>query len=205
MKKWVVNKIMNTIKKEYTYDNTKLLEIKYGIESIYLLITKTIVILSLAFILGLFKELLLLLIFYSIIRATGFGVHAKKSWHCWSSSLLIFLGIPILSTQVVIPKIIGLIILILCLFLIIKYAPADTEKRPIINIKRRTIYKIICSLTCVIYSIIFLLTNSLLGELMFFSIIIETLMILPITYKLFNVKYNNYKLYLQHSFSKQQG
>ena len=202
MKKWVANKVMDTIKKNFTYDEVKMLEIKYGIESIYLLITKTIVILSLAFILGIFKELLLLLIFYSIIRATGFGVHAKKPWHCWSSSLLIFLGIPILSTQVVIPKIIGLIVSIICLALIIKYAPADTEKRPIVSIKRRYIYKFLCSLTCVIYSIIFLLTNSMLGESTFFSIIIETLMILPITYKLFDVKYNNYKIYLQHSLSK---
>ena len=46
MKNLVVNSIMNNITKYYNYDDTKLDEIKYGIESLYLTISKTIIILS---------------------------------------------------------------------------------------------------------------------------------------------------------------
>ena len=81
MKNLVVNSIMNNITKYYNYDDTKLDEIKYGIESLYLTISKTIIILIGCIILKIVKPLLLLFIFYGIIRLTGFGVHAKKSWH----------------------------------------------------------------------------------------------------------------------------
>lgn len=204
MKKIVVDKIMKSIDEKYHYDKVKTAEIKYGIESIYLFFTKTIVIILLAFIFNVLQELLLLLIFYSIIRATGFGVHAKKSWHCWVSSLLIFLGTPILSTQVIIPQYISMLICLLCIILIAIYAPADTEKRPIINKKRRLTYKILCTLTTLTYSIIVLfMTNSILSNIILCSMIIEVFMIIPISYRLFNVKYNNYKIYLQNHLSHQ--
>ena len=45
MKNLVVNSIMNNITKYYNYDDTRLDEIKYGIESLYLTISKTIIIL----------------------------------------------------------------------------------------------------------------------------------------------------------------
>lgn len=201
MKKLVVDKIMNSIDKQYDYSDTKMMEIKYGIESIYLFITKTIIIFLLAFLLDILKELVLIMIFYSIIRATGFGLHAKKSWHCWVSSILIFIGIPLLITYIMIPKVIGIIALIICIILIAKYAPADTEKRPIINKRRRLIYKICTVLIATIYTITFFVTNSLVSNAVFFSIIIETIMILPVSYKLFNLKYDNYKVYLQKNFS----
>lgn len=205
MKKIFVDSIINLISENTLNDEVTIKKIRYGIETLYLTITKTAIFILISIIFNYEKELLLLILFYTFLRLTGFGLHAKKSLHCWILSSLTFIALPLICKYLTFSSLFKRIILLISILILIKYAPADTEKRPIINIKRRTIYKIICSLTCVIYSIIFLLTNSLLGELMFFSIIIETLMILPITYKLFNVKYNNYKLYLQHSFSKQQG
>ena len=43
MKEIVINKLINIIKKYNDIDNTKLLEIKYGLETIYLTIVKTII------------------------------------------------------------------------------------------------------------------------------------------------------------------
>ena len=155
MKSFVVNKLVDNIKKHFNYTDTKLLELKYGIEVIYLTITKTIVIVLLALLLGVFKELLFILLFYSILRATGFGVHAQKAWHCWLSSIVIFLGVPILlSYAQALPTPILIILSSLFLLLIFIFAPADTEKRPIVSRKRRMIYKTMCSLTALTYSII---------------------------------------------------
>ena len=190
--------------KFYNYDEIKTAEIRYGIESIYLLITKTIVIVTLAIILGVIKELLLLLIFYNLLRITGFGVHAKKPWHCWVSSILIFLGLPLIIKYLTISKLIMFIVSAVFSLIILKYAPADTEKRPIINMKRRKIYKICCFTTSIIYTITILIINNVfIQNALMFSIILEAILILPITYRLFNVKYDNYKTYYNSSLQVQ--
>ena len=196
MKNLIVNSIMNNITKYYNYDDTKLDEIKYGIESLYLTISKTIIILIGCIILKIVKPLLLLFIFYGIIRLTGFGVHAKKSWHCWVTSLLMFIGIPILISIISVNNNIIFITYLICMILMLKYAPADTEKRPLINKNKRALYKVLTLLITFIYLILSLiLKNQIIINTLYLSIILETIQILPITYKLYGVRYNNYKNY----------
>lgn len=197
MRKIIVDKIMKNINNNYNFNEVKTAEIKYGIESFYLFITKTIVILSLAFVLGIIKEILMLLFFYNLLRMSGFGVHAMKSWQCWCSSIIIFLGIPMLMRIIDVPLYLVLTISVICLLLIIKYAPADTEKRPIVSPKRRKKFKILCSLTAVVYIMLIIFVNiEILRYSLMFSLVIETFMLLPISYKIFRAKYNNYKSYL---------
>ncbi len=197
MKELVVNGIMNNITKYYDYDNTKISEIKYGIESLYLTITKTIIIFIISFILNITKELMLLFVFYSLIRLTGFGVHAKKSWHCWVTSLITFILIPLLIKYVTLNKEFIIISYTIFTLLLLEYAPADTEKRPLINKKRRIIYKVLTILLVISYLIYSLIQkdNITIINTLYFSILLETLLVLPCTYKLFGVKYNNYKNY----------
>lgn len=197
MKELVVNGIMNNITKYYDYDNTKISEIKYGIESLYLTITKTIIIFIISIILNITKELMLLFVFYSLIRLTGFGVHAKKSWHCWVTSLITFVLIPLLIKYVTLNKEFIIISYTIFTLLLLEYAPADTEKRPLINKKRRIIYKVLTILLVISYLIYSLIQkdNITIINTLYFSILLETLLVLPCTYKLFGVKYNNYKNY----------
>lgn len=197
MKELVVNGIMNNITKYYDYDNTKISEIKYGIESLYLTITKTIIIFIISFILNITKELMLLFVFYSLIRLTGFGVHAKKSWHCWVTSLITFVLIPLLIKYVTLNKEFLIISYTIFTLLLLEYAPADTEKRPLINKKKRIIYKVLTILLVISYFIYSLIQkdNITIINTLYFSILLETLLVLPCTYKLFGVKYNNYKNY----------
>lgn len=197
MKELVVTSIINNITKYYDYDNTKISEIKYGIESLYLTITKTIIIFIISFILNTTNELLLLLLMYGLIRLTGFGVHAKKSWHCWVSSLTTFVLLPILIKYTIIANNILLISYVIFIISLLKHAPADTEKRPLINNKKRLIYKILTILIAVSYLIISLLfqEKTIIVNTLYYSTLLEVLLTLPCTYKLFGVKYNNYKNY----------
>lgn len=197
MKELVVNSIMNNITKYYDYDNTKINEIKYGIESLYLTISKTIIIFIISILLNMTKELILLFTFYSLIRLTGFGVHAKKSWHCWVTSITMFILIPLLIKYVTLNQELIIISYIVFTLLLIKYAPADTEKRPLINKKKRIIYKVLTitlAITYLIYSLIYK-DNTVIINTLYFSVLLEVILILPCTYKLFGVKYNNYKNY----------
>lgn len=199
MKKCVLNFCINSIKKnsDGKYNEEQLDEIRYGLEAIYLTFTKLIIIFIVALILGIFKEMLIVMLFYNGLRITGYGIHAKKSWMCLTSSLIMFIGCPFIAINIIIPNIIKIIICLFCVISFFLYAPADTEKHPLIHKKRRTIYRIITVLISLIYTFICLYTsNTFLSNAIIFALLIETGMILPISYKIFKLPYNNYKNYV---------
>lgn len=196
MKDLLINSVMNNITRYCNYDDIKLKEIKYGLTSLYLNLTKLVVIFSLSYLLGYIKTLLLLMSFYSILRLTAFGVHAKKSSHCWVASTIIFIILPIVCEKITMSIYIKIAITLICLPLICIYAPADTEKRPLIHKKKRCIYKIASIIISILYIfLIFYVKDTILNNTIIFGLILATFAILPITYKLFGVKYNNYKNY----------
>ena len=196
MKNKTLDSILNMISKYYSINDVKLKEIRYGLESIYLSLFKTIVIIIVSIFIHTFNELYLLFITYGLLRLVAFGLHTKKSIHCWISSITTFIIIPYLIKSIVINKYILITISILLLILICIYAPADTEKRPLINKKKRLIYKILSIIISSSYILVIIfLNNSYIQNLLFFSLLLQTLLILPITYKLFGLKYDNYKRY----------
>ena len=196
MKQTIINSTMNNIKKHKQLDEIKLAEIKYGLESLYLTLTKIFIIILISIPLGTLKELLYIFLFYGILRITGFGAHTKTSIQCWVISIGTFTIIPFLAKTLIISKNLSLIIMTLLLIHIMLFAPADTEKRPLINAKKRLIYKIICTLNTLIYILITLFAyNPYFSNIFLFSILIQVIMVLPITYKLLGIKYNNYKNY----------
>lgn len=198
--KWSLGLIKNN---NPEMSDIRLDEIRYGLEGIYLTITKTIFIFTICYLLNIFKEMLLLLIVFNILRTTGFGLHAKKSWMCWVSSTIMFVLLPLLSKNIIIPYYMKLILGIIGIILILLYAPADTEKRPLVNKKKRTIWKIITTINCSILVICSLIIkNQIISNLIIFGIYSQIILILPLTYKIFNLKYNNYKEYvLKNSLS----
>lgn len=198
MKKKILNHCMSIVKDKYPeYDEDKLEVINYGLESIYLTFTKIIIIFILAIILKIWKEVLLLLAFYNLIRVSAFGMHAKKSIHCLIISLTLFIGGVYLCRYLVIPFILKVILSIICIILIARYAPADTEKRPIINKKLRRKYKIISVIISGMFAIgIVLLSDKNISNYLLIGMIEASIMLLPITYKIFDLPYDNYKRYL---------
>lgn len=196
IKNFVVNSSINLIKDLDKYDKTQLEEIKYGIEALYIAISKVVFILLMSLILGILKETILLLLLFNILRITAFGLHASKSIYCWISSSIAFIGIPFICKNVTFFNLTYIILPIICLLCFILYAPADTIKRPLINQKKRKIYKFFSITLCIIYQIIIIiLKNILFKNLLMFSLILETILILPITYKVFKLPYKNYLNY----------
>lgn len=197
MKKRFLNIIRNSIKKQYpNYSEDKLDEIMYGVEGIYLTITKMIIIFIFAFILGVANELLLLLIAFNFVRLFAFGMHADKSWICLLFSGLLFLGGAVLTKNIVINKPFLYTLYLIVIIIIAIYSPADTVKRPLINKKRRIKFKILSVIMAITYLIItILIKDNTLINILIFGLIIECILILPITYKVFKMPYKNYKSY----------
>ena len=203
MKNALLDIIINSINNNFDYDDIKLKEIRYGLETLYLSIFKLIIIIIISIFIHTTTHLCLLLVTYGILRLTGFGLHTKNSLQCWIFSLSTFTIIPYLIKNLFINNNIYYILSFILLILIIKYAPSDTEKRPLINKKKRIIYKIITSINTLIYIIVILYTkNVLIKKLLFFSILLEVLLILPISYKLLGLKYNNYLSYRRKEVKK---
>ena len=197
MKKYIMNHAMHVVEKNYlNYDQDKLDEIKYGLESIYLSLTKTIVILFITFILGIFKEAIIVLLFFNFLRMFAFGIHAKESWQCWISSSIIFIGIPYLCIYLNVDNIIHYLVISISILTYILYAPADTVKRPLIRKNRRLKFKILTLIVSIIYIVIFLNTkDNFIHNVITTTMLLESVLIHPFTYRMFKLPYKNYESY----------
>lgn len=196
MKKKFLESSINLIKKNKKYSDEEIEIIAYGLEGIYLSITKAVVIFGIALLLGIFKEVIYLLITYNVIRTKAFGIHASKSIYCLISSLIMFIGGAYLCKLLIIPLWFIILISVICIFCLYLYAPADTEKRPIVNKVKRKRFKLISTFLGIIYLILIIYFKGLfISNYLFLGLVISVIMILPITYKIFNMSYNNYKNY----------
>ena len=195
MKKCFLNSSINLIKKENKYSDEQLEIIRYGLEGLYLTITKALVIFSIAIMLGIFKEVIFLLITYNIIRSQAFGIHASKSSYCLISSIIIFIGGALICKYIVLPFWIMVLCSIICNICLFLYAPADTYKRPIVNLKKRKRFKTISSLLGIIYTVLIITFNNNISNYLLIGMFCSVIMILPVTYKIFKLPYNNYKTY----------
>ena len=198
MKKVIMDSCMNYIKKNTNYDKAKLAEIKYGLEAIYLTFSKIIIILILAFILKIEKEMIIYMLIYNIIRMPSFGLHATKSWICLLSSTILFIGIPYLCIILTIPIILKIFIGIVGICFMLKNAPADTKKRPIVNKKRRKVYKIISTLLAIIFVYFtIIIKNNFISNCFLLALVMQNFMISPLVYRIFKLPYNNYITFLK--------
>lgn len=185
---------MQFLSKYQDYSEDEKEKLSYGLEGIYLTYTKMIIILALALILDMFIEVIGILFFFNIIRYFGFGVHAGKSSECLISSILSFIVLPYILLNININNLAIIIISIICIIDLLIFAPADTVKRPFKNKKKRLIRKILTLITAFIYVIFALIIESdIISKLLIISLIIEAIMVNPITYKLLKQPFNNYK------------
>ena len=196
MKEKFINSSLTFIMKYQECDDLKIKKLKYGLEGIYSLIAKLSVVILIALLTNNLSTTLLFLLFYAGIRTFSFGWHAKSNIACWISTITIYNIIPLLIIKITIPNIIGYIILGIALLSMIIWAPADTPKRPLIRKEQRLKAKILSILVITLYFIIYLITDiQIIKNSILYAITIQTILVNPLTYKLTNTQFNNYKYY----------
>ena len=80
----------------------------------------------------------------------------------------------------------------------LKNSPADTKKRPIVSPKRRLTYKLISTILAIIFVILsVIIKNNFISNCLVFGLILQNVLISPLTYKIFKQPYNNYKEFLR--------
>ncbi len=199
MKEKFLNSTTNFLKKYNNYSDKEEKLLRYGLEGLYLTITKIIIILLLALILGILKEVVLVIIFFNIIRYFGFGFHAENSYQCLIFSTLCFVLIPLLFININLSIAWKLAISGICILDYILFAPADTVKRPLFNKKKRLIRKLLTIGVGIVYTlIIWFFNDSFVSNLILSALVIQSIVINPLTYKLFKQPYANYKYLSQN-------
>lgn len=194
MKQAVLDKSLNFIVKYKDYKEEDLEKLRYGLEGIYLTITKLVIIISLSIILGILKEVIILLFLFNFIRYFGFGIHAKKSSECLITSIILFIILPLFFLKMNMSKNILFLLSVISLISFFPFAPADTIKRPFKNKRKKIIRKIMTIVVGVIYLILSFITKvDFFRILLQLSIIIQGIVINPLTYMILKQPYNNYK------------
>lgn len=194
MKDKILDYVVNFLKSQGSYSKQDLTKIRYGLEGIYLTITKLLVILVVSLILGITKEIVICLLLFNIIRFFSFGFHAEKSYECLILSLLNFIAIPFLFLTFSRPFTFDIVLSILCLLLLGIFSPADTVKRPLKNKKKRLFRKIITVLIGLCYFILMIVfKDNYIADLLISVLVVDAIVVNPITYMIFRQPYNNYK------------
>lgn len=195
MKNKFINGLTNFIAKHKECSDRDIKIIKYGLEGVYNNITKIFFALVIVLIFNCTIEFLCLLFFYFLIRKYSFGIHANSSLVCWLTTIPIYCGGSLIIKYFNINIYILFIIWLLSFISFVLWAPADTPKRPLIHEKTRKKQKIKTCVICVLYFFIIIFLNiNILNDAIGIAIFVQSIVINPITYKLTNTPFNNYKL-----------
>ncbi len=196
MKKKFIENTLNKIKLNKDITDLEEKRLRYGLEGFYNLFTKIVVLFLLALIFNLLLELVLLIFIYSLFRLYGFGIHAKKSWQCWLSTVPIYIGGCFIIKYATFSQSFAIVVWILGFMSFLLFAPADTASRPLIHKNKRIRAKVLSLVIWLGFLIINLVyDNQLFSNATLYALLMETIAINPLTYKLFNASYNNYKSY----------
>ena len=167
----------------------------YGMEVFYSLFIKFLVFLALSVLLKCYEEFLIVYLLLSILRSTSFGFHADSEISCYLISFIIIFGTIYISNNYIFDMLFKGITCILSFFTTLLYAPADTEKRPLLNKNTRSILKVCSCITVIFFSFISLVNIGFMSTSIICLLIINSVNISPILYKIFKRRYRNYEYY----------
>ena len=170
--------------------------IMYGLQNIIGELPKGIIILIIAYILGIFKLTVISILLIAPYRCVSGGVHMKTHIGCIIYTLLLYSGSSLLGKYIVLTGnvkiMLAIAIWIFCMIMIKLYAPADTENLPILRKKERKQKQILSYIiiTSEILIAIFI-KNTTISGIIIFGDFIQTLTITRIAYKVTHNKYGH--------------
>lgn len=177
-------------------EGLELQKMKLGIEILVINISKLIIIMSASIYFNLIKQTVFMIIIFAIMRRNAFGLHAKNSVVCTIMSLTMFVFGAYLSSFIELNNYVVFIAFVIMSFLFYKYAPADTEKHPLLGKKLRNKLRRNSVISCILLMIIILLIHNIeIKTLSILAVSFEVISILPITYKILKRGCRNYEKY----------
>lgn len=190
--------MLKFVKNYYYLNDIEKEKIIYGLSIIASSVKKLFIVIVCSLLLNFLKETIYLIIFNFFIRLYSYGIHMNNSFKCDLLTLFCFVVFPYLTINLKINLYVKVSLSILIFFSFLFFSPSDTEKRPIVNNKKRKILKFFSTILCLIYIVLTFTLNCEVSNIILISLIIQALSINPIIYKIFKQKYNNYKNYYKY-------
>ena len=176
--------------------------INYGLQLVFGEIPKTLILILIAYLLGVLKLTILALIFIMPYKTFAGGVHLKTHIGCIVATSLFYIGNAFLSKNIVIEPLyikyilIG-VIWIFGILMIKLYAPADTEAVPILRKKDRDLKRKMSYITMTITLVIaIIIKDNTISNILVFGTLLQTISITRLIYIITNNKYG-YEEYLK--------
>ena len=173
--------------------------INYGLQIIIGEVPKMFITLAVAYLLGVLKLTLVMVILLLPYRAFSGGFHLKTHIGCIVSTTIYYCGVAKISEYIFLYNPTKLIFIlsvwIFGVIMISLYAPADTENVPILRKKERKQKKILSYISFTLGLIVAaIITNNSVSNILILGSLLQSIMITPVAYKLTNNKYG-YKVY----------
>ena len=192
----LASKIALWINKERDGEHIRYLKMKLGIETLLINTMKSVLVYGLALLFNMLLETLIVHATYYAVRRISFGLHASTSFRCSMISVMLFVGLPYICSYIMIGNDMVLITGLISAVLLYRYAPADTDKFPLLGAKRRKKLRMASVRTAVILTLIALLCPShTVKTLMMTGMLLQIISILPVTYKILKRSVRNYEKY----------
>jgi accessory gene regulator B len=181
--------------KNNTYKSEDELEIiQYGIEIFLINLFKNLFLIGVAAALGVAKPLVVLLISFGCVRIFAAGVHAPSTFVCTILNFVCFLGGTYLCLFVPIHTMVRMIIIFISVILLMQYAPADSEERPLVSECLRQKLKLQSILAVnVLFMVTLIIDNETYKNLITCGILLEAVMTTPVIYYILGKGYRNYE------------
>jgi len=189
--------LTNRIRKEMPeIDDERAEIIMYGLQNIIGELPKGVIILIIAYFLGIFKLTLVSMLIIAPYRGFSGGVHMKTHIGCIIYTLILYSGSALLGKYIILTGITKYItaftVWTFCMIMIKLYAPADTENVPILMEKERKQKQIFSYITLTIEFIIAIfISNTTIVGIIIFGDFIQTLTITRFAYKITDNKYGH--------------
>ena len=189
--------LTNKIRREMPeIDDERVKVIMYGLQNIIGELPKGIIILLIAYFLGIFKLTLISVLIIAPYRVFSGGVHMKTHIGCIIYTLILYSGSALLGKYIVLEGIIKYItaisVWIFGMAMIRIYAPADTENVPILRKKEREQKQIVSYIIFTTEIVISILTkNSIISGIIIFGTLLQTLTITRLAYNITKNKYGH--------------
>ncbi len=192
----IVDYITGRINRRCQHEGLDAVKLRYGINQTVTSITKSALIFLAAFIIGVLPYTLIAVLSFNLLRHRAFGLHSIKQGRCTAYSVMFFVVIPYFIQGIDMELWPILLIYMSMAVAMLAFAPADTERRPLVGKERRAKFR----RDAVIITVVLMLASCLIPfaaarVFLTYGALMETVTILPVIYKIMGRTYNNYEKY----------
>lgn len=175
-------------------------EIQYAIDLVFDSSIKILLLIFIMAFLHILKFFILSALVMWALRSKIGGIHFKSSVACFLFTLVFYLTTIYSSLYLPYNLYFSLIYYVLSFILIYRYAPADTELKPLISKSLRLKLRkqgFLIFFLFLFASLIIYFVNSTISAVISITVFCSAITIHPLIYKIFRQPYNNYLKYLE--------